>query len=117
MLEGTGAVDQAAHLLAAQDHRQRAGHAHGAHLGHQLGTVQRHLEEELQSGDRGVERDRRDAPIHAVQLVAAQVLDTGGVGRAAQPSGEMPHGTNVAALSLGRELAHPHVFDHASTQR
>ena len=32
------------------------------------------LEEELQSRDRGVQRDRRDALIDAVQLVTAQIL-------------------------------------------
>jgi hypothetical protein len=37
--------------------------------------------------------------------------------RAAQLAIEAPHGMNVRALSLGGHLAHPHVFDHATTQR
>src|SRR5271156_1205767 len=35
------------------------------------GALERHLEEELQSRDRRVESGRRDATIHAVQLVTA----------------------------------------------
>ena len=73
MLERSGRFDQATRLFATQHHRQRTGYAQVAHLAHQLGTLERHLEEKLESRDRGVERDRRDAPIHAVQLVTAQI--------------------------------------------
>jgi hypothetical protein len=52
-----------------------------------------------------------------MQLVAAQILVRSHVRRAAKVSGEVPYGTNVGALRLGGELAHPHVFDHATTQR
>src|ERR1700721_3987185 len=100
MLEGAGTLDQAARLLAAQYHRQHTGDANVAHLSDQLGTLQRHLEEELESRDRGVERNRRDAPIHTVQLISAQILIPRRVRRAAQVSGEVPHGTNVAPLRL-----------------
>lgn len=52
-----------------------------------------------------VKRDRRDTPIHAMQLVSAQILIAGCVRRAAQVSGEVPHGTNIHALSLGDHFA------------
>jgi hypothetical protein len=50
-----------------------------------------HLEEELQSGDRGVESDRGDATIHTMQLVAAQifVLAVSG-GRPRYPANYLP---------------------------
>jgi len=80
-------------------------------------AIEGDLEEKLQSGNRGVEGNRRDATIHAVQLIAAQILGAGRVGRVAQESGEVPDGTDVSTLRLGGELAHPHVLDHALTQR
>jgi hypothetical protein len=52
-----------------------------------------------------------------VQLIAAQVLGAGRIRRAAQVPREMPDGTDVAALRPRCELAQPHVFDHALTQR
>jgi hypothetical protein len=48
-----------------------------------------HLEEELQSGDRGVESDRGDATIRTMQLVAAQIFVRGRVRRAAEVSCEL----------------------------
>ena len=59
----------------------------------------------------------RHATIDAVQLITAQVLGAGGLERATEKSGEMPHGAEVAALGLGGQFTHPHVFDHALTQR
>ena len=67
--------DQARDLLTAQHHRQRARHAHRLHLGHQLATIQRDVEEELQARDRRVQRDRRGALIDQVQLEPPQILD------------------------------------------
>ena len=55
--------------------------------------------------------------IDQVQLVAPQILDRGRVGRAPKKGGELPHDADVVALRLVRELAHPHVVDHALTQR
>ena len=37
--------------------------------------------------------------------------------RAAKISGELPHGTDIRALSLGREFSHPHVVEHALAHR
>ena len=44
--------DQLRDLLAAQDHRQRARHAHVRHLGHQLGLAEGDVEEELVAAGR-----------------------------------------------------------------
>ena len=44
MLEVLRRIKQAAHFLATQDDRQGAGHAHGVHLGHQLGLTEGCLE-------------------------------------------------------------------------
>jgi len=80
-------------------------------------VIERDLEEELQSGDRSIERDRRDAAIDQVQLVAPQILHAGAVGRAPKEAGKLAHRANVVALRLVREFAHPHVVDHAPAQR
>ena len=49
-------------------------------------------------------------------MVAPQILDGGGVGRAPEVLREGPDRTNIAGLRLGIELAHPHVVDHALPQ-
>ena len=117
VLQVAGRSDQAGHFLAAQHHRQRLRNTHRAHLVHQFAVIERDLEEELQAGDRGIERDRRDSVIHQMQLIAPQILDTGGVGRAPEKPGKLAHRANVVALRLVRELAHAHVVDHAPAQR
>ena len=61
--------DQAGHFLGAEHHRQRSGHPHRLHPGHQFLMVEGDVEEELQPADRRVERDRRDAVIDQVQLI------------------------------------------------
>ena len=86
------------------------------HLGHQVGTIECDLEEELQSADRGIERDRRGAAINQVQLVAPQILDRGRVRGGAEKTGEPDNCADLVGLRLGRELAHPHVVDHALAQ-
>jgi hypothetical protein len=90
---------------------------HRTHLVHQFAVIERDLEEELQPGDRRIERDRRDALIDQVQLVTAQILYAGGVRRAPQKTGKLAHRANVVALRLVGELAHAHVVDHAPAQR
>jgi hypothetical protein len=104
-------------LVPAQHHRQGARHSHRIHLGHQLALIERDLEEKLQPRDRSIERHRRSAEIDQMQLVAPQILDRGRVGRAPKEGGQLSHRTNVMALCLVRELAHPHVVDHALPQR
>ena len=72
--------DQACDLVAAEHHGQGAWHPHRLHLGHQLSTTKGDVEEELQSGEGGVDRDRRSALINQVQLKTSQLLNAGGVG-------------------------------------
>src|SRR6202140_4233037 len=52
-----------------------------------------------------------------MQLVAPQVLDGGGVGRAPEESGELTDHADIAGLRLRCELAHAHVVEHALAQR
>jgi hypothetical protein len=117
VLEVGGGGDQAADFLGAQDDRQLARHGHVRHLEHDLRPAQRDVEEELQTGDGGVDGDRAGAGVHQVQLEAAQVLGSGGVWRAAQEGGELAHGADVALLRVLGKLAHAHVLEHALTQR
>ena len=100
VLQVAGRGDQAGDFLTAQHHRQRVRNTHRLHLVHQFAVIERDFEEELQPGDRGIERDRRDALIDQVQLVAPQILDAGGVGRAPEEAGKLAHRANVVALRL-----------------
>src|ERR1700692_2006040 len=52
-----------------------------------------------------------------MKLIAAQVFEARGIGRAAEESGEMLYPLHVVMLGLWRELAGRHVFDHALPQR
>lgn len=63
--------------------------------------------EELRPGDRRIEGDGRNAVIDQVQLIAPQVLDRGGIGRAPGKVSEPQHDADVVGLGLGIELAHP----------
>jgi hypothetical protein len=117
MLQVARRRNQAGDLVPTQHHRQGAGHSHRIHLGHQLALIERDLEEELQPRDCSIERHRRGAEIDQVQLVTPQILDRGRVGRTAKKSSELPHHADITALRLVRELAHPHVIDHALPQR
>src|SRR5687767_10712813 len=51
-----------------------------------------------------------------MQLKAPHVLEVRRGGRAAEEHGEVLDGADVALLSLRRELADRHVFDHAPAQ-
>jgi hypothetical protein len=104
VLEVGGRRDQARGLVAAEDHRQLLGHMHIAHPGHQFATAERDVEEELQSCDGGIERDRRDAPVDQVQLETSQILRGGRVGGALKEAGEVTHRSNVRRLRLERGL-------------
>lgn len=117
VLQVAGGSNQAADFLAAQHHGELVRHVHGLHLRHQFATIERDVEEELQSNDRGVERNRRGAAIHQVQLIVPQVLDARRVRRTTQIRSEPLDGAKIAALRLGIEFAHPHVVDHALAQR
>src|SRR5471032_1248722 len=79
--------------------------------------IDRHVKEELQTGDGGVERDWRCALVYQVQLIAPQIFSAGRIGRAPKKHFEPTHGTDIVLLRLGRELAHAHVVDHPLAQR
>jgi hypothetical protein len=72
--------DQARDLVHAEHYRQRARHLHRLHPGHHLGAVERDVEEELQPGDGGVERDGRGAGVDEMKLEVPKVFSGGGVG-------------------------------------
>ena len=116
VLEIVAGGDQARDLLAAEHHRQALRQPDRLHSRHQLAALERDVEEELQPADRGVERHRRGAGIDQVQLVVAQVLHRGAIGRAPQIAREPAHRADVRTLRLGGELAHPHVVEHALAQ-
>src|ERR1700735_3390348 len=117
MLQVLGGGNQRADLLPTQDDRQGPRHEHRLHLRHQLAAIERDVEEELKSRDRGVERDGRGAAINEVQLEVAQILDRGGIRRSAQIACQLPNRTHVRRLRVGCELAQPHVLQHPLTQR
>jgi len=79
--------------------------------------IQRHIEEELEANDRGVERDGGNTLIHQMQLIASQVFDGGAIRRVPKEERELSDGAQVVALGLVGELAQSHVVDHALTQR
>jgi hypothetical protein len=54
VLQIAGSDDQAGDFLPAQDDRHGAWQANRLHLGHQLGMIERDVEEELQAGDGGI---------------------------------------------------------------
>ena len=108
-----GYINQARDFLPAQHHGELARLVHGIHFRERLGTLQGHGEEKPQCGDRAVERRTGAAMLNQVQLVAAQILRRGGIGRAAEEAGEVDHREDIMALGLVREFAHPHVIEHA----
>ncbi len=109
--------DQRGSLGHAQHDGHGARQLHRLHARHQFAAAQGGVEEELQAGQRRVERDGRRAGVDQVQLEVAQVLDGGGVGRALQELGQLANGAYVGFLGPRLQLAHAHVFDHALTQR
>jgi hypothetical protein len=117
VLEVVGAGDQSRGLVAAQHARQAPGHAQRLHLGHRLAAIECDFEEELQPRQCRVDRHRARADVDQVQLEAAQILGTGGIGRASQVAGELANGADVGVLGVVGQLAHAHVVEHALTQR
>src|SRR5580698_5739100 len=108
MLEMTGRRDQSAHFVAAEYDGQGARKINRTHLRHQRLLSERRAEEELQAGDRRVQRNRRHAAINQMQLVAPQVLDGSSVRRASEEDGELSYHTKIVGLRGWREAAHAH---------
>jgi len=109
--------EQPCDFILAEHHGQGLRHTHGLDLCQQLAAAQRHLEEELQCGERGVDRDRRGTLVDHVQLKAAQILSGCSVGRSLEKDGQATNCANVAGLGSRLQLAHAHVVEHALTQR
>ncbi|CAG2161421.1 hypothetical protein LMG26411_08223 [Cupriavidus numazuensis] len=62
---------QSADFVGTEYHGQGAWNSYRSHLGHALRIAERHFKEELQSGDRGIERNRGDAVIDQMELIAS----------------------------------------------
>lgn len=78
--------------------------------------AQRHVEEELQAAERGVDGRRGGAGLDHVELEGSQLIRGGGVRRAPQEGSEPANGADVVGLRLAVEPAHAHVVDHALAQ-
>ncbi|RWA53394.1 hypothetical protein AU476_13675 [Cupriavidus sp. UYMSc13B] len=61
---------QSGDFVGTEYYGQGAWYADRAHLGHALGIAERHVKEELQSSDRGIERNRGDTVIDQMELIA-----------------------------------------------
>ena len=117
ILDASRSTDQARDFIRTQHHRNLARGMHRMHVPHQFRAIKGAVEKKLQSGNRDIERDRRDAVIDQMQLIAPQVFDGCGVGRSPKKQGKPLHCADIAALSLGGEFAHPHFIKKALAQR
>ena len=104
-------------VLSLNGARYSAWLANRLHLDQQFGVAQRHIEEELQAAERGIDGRRRCAGLDHVQLEGPKILGSGRVRRSLEIGGEPANGADVVDLGLAVELAHPHVVDHALAQR
>ena len=98
--------EQPSNLILAEHHGQGLRHSHGLNLGQQLAAAQRDLEEELQAGERGVDRDRRGALVDQLQLKTAQILSGRGVGCSLEKDGQAADRADIACLGSRLQLAH-----------
>ena len=55
--------------------------------------------------------------VNQVELEVAKIFNGGGIRRPVKVTGKPANGSDVGSLRLGREPAHPHVFEHALAQR
>ena len=62
---------------------------------HQLGVAQRHIEEELQAAERGVDGRRGCSGVDHVELEGPKILGCGGVWRSLEKRGEPAHGADA----------------------
>src|SRR6202166_1644303 len=104
-------------FLRAQDHRQFAWHVDKLGMVHDVGAPKRDLEKEPQCRDALIEGRNAGATRRQMKLIAAYVFEARRVGRSAEEGGEVLDPLHVVMLSLRRELADHHVFDHALPQR
>jgi hypothetical protein len=117
VLDARRCLQKARNLLGAQHHRYLARLVHERQVLGKLGAIERHIEEEPQRRDGGVDLWRASAARRQMQPKAAHVLRLGQVGRAAEKRREVLDPLHVVMLGFWREFADRHVFDHASAQR
>jgi hypothetical protein len=89
MLQVGDGADQARDLIETEHHRRGLRDAHRTGLGQQLPAPLRDAEEELQSRERCVERDRRGALVDQMQLEQPEVLGRGGIRPARKKLGSL----------------------------
>src|SRR5216684_472752 len=83
----------------------------------EVGAIERHLEEEPQRRDGGIDLGCARPARRQMQAIAPYVLRLGRGRRAFKERGEVLDPLHVVMLGLRCELADRHVFDHAPTQR
>src|SRR5258708_9959449 len=96
--------------MVAEDPHEREVPCH-------LGAVERHGEEETQRCTRAIDARRTHAGPRLMQLEKAKILRRGRIRRAAEKGCECPDVPDIVVARLLDEVAHRHVFDHASAQR
>src|SRR5271157_4848514 len=82
-----------------------------------IGTIERHIEEEPQCRTGAVDRSRAGSARCQMQQIAADIFPARSIGRAPKKNGKVLDAPNVIGLCLGHEIADRHVFDHAPAQR
>src|SRR5229473_1560685 len=83
----------------------------------EVGAIERHLEEEPQRRDGGIDLGCARPARRQMQAIAPYVLRLGRGRRAFKERGEVLDPLHIVMLGLCCELADRHVFDHAPTQR
>src|SRR5262245_5540494 len=82
-------------------------------VGHHLRAIERDLEQELDGRERCIERNRRHARLHKMQLQPSQVIGRDRLGRAPEKSSQAALATDVSLLSSLAHLTHANVLNHA----
>jgi hypothetical protein len=110
-------VEETCDFLRAQDHRQLAWFVDKLSVVHDVGAPKRDPEKEPQCRDALVEGRNAGASGYQVKLIATHVLEARRIGRAAEEGSEVLDPLHVVILSLRRQFADRHIFNHALPQR
>lgn len=117
VLQAGCGFEQPSRFLHAEHIRQLAVIA-GDHQGaRQIPALQCHQEQEPQRRDRAVDGRRSHAVLMLIQLEAADIVRSRGVGGAAEERGEAPDVANVVLLRVRAQAPHEHVVLHALAKR
>jgi hypothetical protein len=117
VLEARRGLEEARHLLLAQDDRRLARLGHDPQRTNEVWFFERHGEKEPQRRDGGVDRRGAGLLLRHVQLIAAKVLARRRARRPAEEGCELPHVTDVVPLRVFAVPASRHVVDQALAQR